>query len=84
MAKRQPDEIRQTPAVYGETEHLLAEVEYGGPERLDADTVPPRTRLVSIGRLKPATLDLLSLGRPLDASHEISISEALNEQRTEE
>ena len=40
-------------------------------------------RLVSRGRLMPARLDLLSLGRPPAAPLEISISEALKEQRSE-
>lgn len=41
------------------------------------------SRLVSSGRVIPARLDLTELGPPSDRSHEISISEALAEQRRE-
>ena len=73
MTERQPDEIRQTTAVYGEPELRHVEADRGN--------LSPLARLISSGRIKPAKLDLLRLGRPPDAPHEISISEALKEQR---
>ena len=40
-------------------------------------------RLAALGRLKRARLDLTKLGPPLDCPLEISISEALEEQKAE-
>jgi prevent-host-death family protein len=40
-------------------------------------------RLVAAGRMTPARLDLLKLGPPPEASLEMSVSEALAEQRRE-
>ncbi len=40
-------------------------------------------RLAALGRLKRARLDLTKLGHPLDCPLEISISEALEEQKAE-
>ncbi len=40
-------------------------------------------RLISNGRLKPARGNLLELGRPPDEPHDLSISDALREQRAE-
>lgn len=40
-------------------------------------------RLISSGRVIPARLDLAELGPPPEQPHEISISEALAEQRRE-
>lgn len=41
-------------------------------------------RLVAEGRLVPARLDLAALGAPPDAPREMTISEALAEQREED
>ena len=79
MAERQPDVIRQTPAVYGEPEPAQG----AGLAGLASGGSSPLARHVSSGRLIPARLDLLSLGRPPDAPREMSISDALNEQRSE-
>ena len=67
MPEKRADSISEPHAVYRQSE--------------------PRTtlaveRLISSRRLKPATVDLLELGRPPDERHEISISEALSEQRS--
>ena len=40
-------------------------------------------RLIASGRVIPARLDLAELGPPAERPHEISISEALAEQRRE-
>lgn len=40
-------------------------------------------RLVASGRVLPARLDITELGPPPDRSHEMTISEALEEQRRE-
>lgn len=76
MAERQPDIVRQTPSVYGQSERAQS----ARPVGLKSSSL---ARLVSRGRLMPARLDLLSLGRPPAAPLEISISEALKEQRSE-
>ncbi len=41
-------------------------------------------RLIAAGRVVPARLDLTELGPPADRPHEITISEALTEQRQED
>ncbi|MCP3964694.1 MAG: hypothetical protein GY719_43255 [bacterium] len=53
-----------------------------------AEYAPPGTShrmrsLISSGRLKPASGNLLDLGRPPDKPHDLSISKALREQRAE-
>ncbi len=56
------------------------QAEYDQPE---LETIPLIERLISSGRLKPATVDLLALGRPPEERLDLSISEALREQRSE-
>jgi prevent-host-death family protein len=40
-------------------------------------------RLIAAGRVVPARLDLVELGRPAERPHEMTLSEALAEQRRE-
>lgn len=68
MSEDQPDTICEPQAAY---------------DAYEPRTTPCVERLVSSGRLKPATVDLLELGRPLDMPHDLSISEALSQQRSE-
>lgn len=68
--KRDDDEIREPMVAYGEA---MAEP---GSERIQ--------RLVESGRLRPAKLDLLRLGSPPPAPHEMSLSQALAELRSEQ
>jgi len=68
MAEEQADSISEPHAAYGQPE---------------PQTISRVERLIASGRLKAATVDLLALGRPQDADHELSISQALNEQRAE-
>ncbi len=63
------DEIREPQAAYA-THELRTSVR--------------REHLIAVGRLKPATVDLLALGRPQDAPLAVPISQALNELRVEE
>ena len=65
---RPTDEVREPQAVH-------AQHEMGTSVR--------REQLIAGGRLKPATIDLLALGRPKDAPHAVPISQALNELRAE-
>ncbi len=48
-----------------------------------APRLPRIEQLISDGRLQASIGDLLELGRPLDAPHDISISDALSQQRSE-
>ena len=66
MSEQRADSISEAHAVYGQSE---------------LRTIPPIERLISSGRLKAATVDLLKLGRPVAERRELSISEALSEQR---
>ncbi len=68
MSEKRADSISEPQAVYGQSELRPA-------RRVE--------RLISRGRLKAATRDLLELGPPADDRHELSISEALSEQRSE-
>ena len=68
MSEERADSISEPQAVY---------------DQRDPQTISRIERLISSRRLKPATVDLLELGRPPDERHEISISEALSEQRSE-
>ena len=62
------DEIRETQVVYATHELRRS----GRAEHL-----------IAVGRLKPAMVDLLALGRPQDESHAVPISRALNKLRAE-
>ncbi len=62
------DEVREPQATYA-THELRTSVR--------------REQLIAASRLKPATVDLLGLGRPQDEPHAVPISQALSELRAE-
>jgi len=62
-----------------EDSSMTALVDSGLPVRSSA-----LERLIATGRIVPARLDLMKLVRPAERPHEMTLSEALAEQRRED
>ena len=79
MAKPQQDMICEPRSEYGDLAFEQRSIRRR-PRRADASSME---RLIASGRIKPAKADLLSLGLPQGEPNQLSISDALNEQRSE-
>ena len=77
MPDRRADEIRETAVAYDERDPGTL------PSRNRIDALSLVERLAASGRIRLARGDLRDLDPPQDRPHDISISEALNEQRSE-
>ena len=71
MTRGEPSTVREAVAEYDRV----------GSESMHS--IPALERLLARGRIRPATLRLVDLGYPPSAPHDISISDALNNQRSE-
>jgi len=60
-----------------------AVAEYDRVDTESVGSIPALERLLARGRIRPATLRLVDLGYPPSALHDISISDALSDQRSE-
>ncbi len=77
MTDHTADEIREPAVAYGERDGKRLPIHGLATARSAVE------RLAASGRIRPAKGDLRDLGLPPDEPHDISISEALNEQRSE-